>query len=62
MSSVSPTYQDLSNDTTFSQIKSRVPVPLSSAPVDRNQACETLPLKGLCHDILNFYTAWLFLN
>ena len=28
-SSVSPTNQDLSNDTTFSQIKSRVPVPLS---------------------------------
>ena len=26
-SSVSPTHQDLSNDTTFSQIKSRVPVP-----------------------------------
>ena len=30
MSSVSPTNQDLSNDTTFSQIKSRVPVPLTS--------------------------------
>jgi len=28
MSPVSPTNQDLSNDTTFSQIKSRVPVPL----------------------------------
>ena len=28
MSSVSPTHQDLSNDTTFSQIKSCVPVPL----------------------------------
>ena len=28
MSSVNPTNQDLSNDTTFSQIKSRVPVPL----------------------------------
>ena len=27
-SSVSPTNQDLSNDTTFSQIKSRIPVPL----------------------------------
>ena len=27
---MSPTNQDLSNDTTFSQIKSRVPVPLSS--------------------------------
>jgi len=25
---VSPSHQDLSNDTTFSQIKSRVPVPL----------------------------------
>ena len=25
-----PTHQDLSNDTTFSQIKSRVPVPLMS--------------------------------
>ena len=30
MSSVSPTNQDLSYDTTFSQIKSRVPVPLRS--------------------------------
>ena len=29
-SSVSPTNQDLSNDTTFSQIKSRVPVPLTT--------------------------------
>ena len=27
---MSPTHQDLSNDTTFSQIKSRVPVPLTS--------------------------------
>ena len=27
-SSVSPTHQDLFNDTTFSQMKSRVPVPL----------------------------------
>ena len=27
---MSPTHQDLSNDTTFSQIKSRVPVPLKS--------------------------------
>ena len=26
---MSPTHQDLSNDTTFSQIKSRVPVPLT---------------------------------
>ena len=26
---MSPTHQDLSNDTTFSQIKSRVPVPLN---------------------------------
>jgi len=26
---VSPTHQDISNDTTFSQIKSRVPVPLT---------------------------------
>ena len=25
---MSPTHQDISNDTTFSQIKSRVPVPL----------------------------------
>jgi len=25
---VNPTHQDLSNDSTFSQIKSRVPVPL----------------------------------
>jgi len=36
---MSPTHQDLSNDTTFSQIKSRVPVPLKekiiySAPVN----------------------------
>ena len=29
MSSVSPTNQDLSNDTTFSQIKSHASVPLS---------------------------------
>ena len=29
MSSVSPTHQDLSNYATFSQIKSRVPVPLN---------------------------------
>ena len=28
-SSVSPTHQDLSNDTTLSQIKSHVPVPLN---------------------------------
>jgi len=28
MSSISPTNQELSNDTTFSQIKSHVPVPL----------------------------------
>ena len=28
---MSPTHQDLSNDTTFSQIKSRVPIPLRSA-------------------------------
>ena len=28
MSFVSPTHQDLSNDANFSQIKSRVPVPL----------------------------------
>ena len=26
---MSPTHQDLSNDTTFSQLKSRVPVPLT---------------------------------
>jgi len=31
MSSVSPTNQDLSNDTIFSQIKSRVPVPLNNS-------------------------------
>ena len=30
---MSPTHQDLSNDTTFSQIKSRVPVPLRAIPV-----------------------------
>jgi len=28
---LSPTHQDLSNDTTFSQIKSRVPVPLNNS-------------------------------
>ena len=33
MSSVSPTNQDLSNDTTFSQIKSRVPVPLRDGKI-----------------------------
>ena len=27
---MSPSHQDLSNDTTFSQIKSRVPVPLKT--------------------------------
>ena len=32
---MSPTPQDLSNDTTVSQIKSRVPVPLSCIKVDR---------------------------
>ena len=31
---MSPTHQDLSNDTIFSQIKSHVPVPLSIEPVD----------------------------
>ena len=30
---MSPTHQDLSNDTTFSQIKSHVPVPLSASRV-----------------------------
>ena len=30
---MSPTHQDLSNDTTFSQIKSRVPVPLSASRI-----------------------------
>ena len=30
---MSPIYQDLSNDTTYSQIKSRVPVPLKAEPV-----------------------------
>ena len=30
-SSVRPTHQDLTNDTTFSQIKSRVPVPLNKS-------------------------------
>ena len=35
-SSVSPTHQDLSNDTTFSQIKSRVPVPLSNVALQKN--------------------------
>ena len=31
---MSPTHQDLSNDTTFSQIKSRVPVPLRAIQSD----------------------------
>jgi len=35
---VSPTHQDLSNDTTFSQIKSRVPVPLS-------MVCQSIKIK-----------------
>jgi hypothetical protein len=35
MSSVSPTNQDLSNDTTLTQIKSRVPVPLSVIKLDQ---------------------------
>ena len=30
---MSPTHQDFSNDTTFSQIKSSVPVPLKSVKV-----------------------------
>ena len=41
MSSVSPTNQDLSNDTTFSQIKSRVPVPLSH--VEKTGFCKMAP-------------------
>ena len=36
-SSVSPTNQDLSNDTTFSQIKSRFPVPLNKKAVAGGQ-------------------------
>ena len=36
MSSVSPTHQDLSNYTTFSQIKSRVPVPLKPYLLGKN--------------------------
>ena len=34
MSSVIPTHQDLSNDTTFSQIKSCVPVPLREKKIE----------------------------
>jgi len=34
-SSVSPTNQNLSNDTNFSQIKSRVPVPLNCCSVEK---------------------------
>jgi len=46
---VSPTHQDLSNDTTFSQIKSRVPVPLKSKLLNdvkqhRPSFRETVPL------------------
>jgi len=33
---MSPTHQDLSNDTTFSQIKSRVPVPLNNQKADKD--------------------------
>ena len=39
---MSPTHQDLSNDTTFNQIKSRVPVPLRNGCRDS----EILLLKG----------------
>jgi len=38
MSSVSPTNQDLSNDTTFSKIKSRVPVPLNCVKKLKNDS------------------------
>jgi len=42
-SSVIPTNQDLSNDTTFSQIKSRVPVPLRKK---WSKNLETVPLNS----------------
>ena len=49
---MSPTHQDLSNDTTFSQIKSRVPVPLSESKQKRPQINfyinKNTPLYVLC--------------
>ena len=39
---MSPTHQDLSNDTTFSQIKSRVPVPLNYCMLGSNQLSQGL--------------------
>ena len=47
MSSVSPTNQDLSNDTTFSQIKSRVPVPLRMKNVSGIQYFRASTLKHI---------------
>ena len=41
---MSPTHQDLSNDTTFSQIKSRVPVPLIKAQAPEKLSTESLAL------------------
>ena len=39
---MSPTHQDLSGDTTFSQIKSRVPVPLNRRTLNNVQNCPVL--------------------
>ena len=44
---MSPTHQDLSNDTTFSQIKSRVPVPLMEDAVEGAGVDEETP-DGTC--------------
>ena len=59
---MSPTHQDLSNDTTFSQIKSCVPVPL----INQNfcDMCRTVlyeekskvKMCEKCHDGLAMYT------
>ena len=49
-----PTNQDLSNDTTFSQIKSRVPVPIRWA-----ECVDTIPVKIWLQE---FYTFVLFLK
>jgi len=51
---MSPTHQDLSNDTTFSQIKSRVPVPLSTyqalaTHVDRLEGIVLHSMYGTVH-------------
>ena len=43
---MSPTNQDLSNDTTFSKIKSRVPVPLNITGTSSDRFCMKLALDG----------------